>query len=97
MTTIHAIFENGVFRPLTPIDLREGTRVSVAISALQTDEIPPEPTPEEEAHIDRVYEIMSRRYDGGEKDIAARHNEHQHEDGFSRYRGLGRGLGHREV
>lgn len=33
--------------------------------------------PEEEAHLDRVYEIMSRRYRSGHHDTAERHNEHQ--------------------
>jgi predicted DNA-binding antitoxin AbrB/MazE fold protein len=27
VATIHAIYENGVFRPLDPVDLPEGTRV----------------------------------------------------------------------
>jgi predicted DNA-binding antitoxin AbrB/MazE fold protein len=77
MTTILAIYENGVFRPLAPVGLREGSRVSVDISALEPDQGLPERSPDEKTHIERVYEILSRRYDGGEKDVAARHNEHQ--------------------
>lgn len=29
--TIHAIFDSGVFRPLEPIDLANGTEVSIAV------------------------------------------------------------------
>ena len=29
MGTIHAIFENGVFRPLNPVDLPDGCRVAL--------------------------------------------------------------------
>jgi predicted DNA-binding antitoxin AbrB/MazE fold protein len=69
MATITAIYENGVFRPTEPVDLPEGTPVEVVL------ELPR--TPEEEAHLDRVYEIMSRRYKSGHHDTAERHNEHQ--------------------
>ncbi|MBI1748549.1 MAG: antitoxin family protein [Acidobacteria bacterium] len=37
--TIQAVYENGVFRPLDPVELTEGERVIV--------EIPPKLTPEE--------------------------------------------------
>jgi predicted DNA-binding antitoxin AbrB/MazE fold protein len=74
MPTISAIFENGVFRPLEPVELPEGSQVDVEIRAPKSKATR---APEEEAHLDRVYEILSRRYDGGEIDIAARHNEHQ--------------------
>ena len=38
--TIEAIYENGVFKPLRPVDLPEGTRVQVAAtgSLTETDE-----------------------------------------------------------
>jgi predicted DNA-binding antitoxin AbrB/MazE fold protein len=77
MPVITAIFEKGIFRPLGPVELAEGSQVQVEIPAPTKDAAPSERTPEEEAHIDRIYEILSRRYDGGEKDVAARHNENQ--------------------
>jgi predicted DNA-binding antitoxin AbrB/MazE fold protein len=33
MTTIHAIYENGVFRPTAPIDLPENTSVEILLPA----------------------------------------------------------------
>lgn len=69
MSNIIAIYENGIFRPTGPVDLPEGS--TVRIEPMQTSE------PQADAHLDRVYEILSRRYDGGESDTAARHNDHQ--------------------
>ena len=76
MTPITAVYENGVFRPLGPVDLPEGSTVRV-------EPVPPPTLPEtsqsseEEAHLDRVYEILSHRHHGGDPEVAARHNEHQ--------------------
>lgn len=77
MPIVTAIFEKGIFRPLGPVQLPEGSHVHVEIPAPTTGALTPVRTPEEEAHIDRVYEILSQRFDGGEKDVAARHDEHQ--------------------
>lgn len=71
MATITAIYENGVFRPLSPVDLPEGSTVRIEPVAA------PPRTPEEEAHLERIYEILSRRHRGGDSQVAARHNEHQ--------------------
>ena len=40
LETIEAIYENGTFRPLHPVELPEGTRVTIATTAppAQTDE-----------------------------------------------------------
>jgi predicted DNA-binding antitoxin AbrB/MazE fold protein len=35
--TIEAIYENGVFRPITPVNLPEGTRVFIEAEVVQTD------------------------------------------------------------
>ena len=75
MPAIPAIFEKGVFRPLTPVVLPEGSTVTVEIP-LQNG-LSATRTPDEEAHVARVYDILGRRYDGGESDVAARHDEHQ--------------------
>ncbi len=65
MIQIDAIFVNGVFRPVEPIDLPEQTRVQVAV-----------PLPSHKRKPD-VREILARRHASGETDTAARHNEHQ--------------------
>ena len=70
MKPIHAIYENGVFRPTEPVDLPEHTEVRVEPRTVEGHRA-------EEAALDRVYEILSRRYDSGRSDVAARHDEHQ--------------------
>ncbi len=65
---IEAVYENGVFRPLKPVDLDEGSRVTVEPIAkvrLSDDKLP------------SVHEILSRRYHSGHTDTAARVDEHQ--------------------
>ncbi len=68
MKTIYAIYENGVFRPLDPVDLPEHARVRV-----EADETVKNPTDGN----DEIDEILSRRYRSGHRDTAERHNEHQ--------------------
>ena len=67
MPIIEAVYENGVFRPLTPVDLRDGARVIVAPAV----PLPAEPQPP------TVRAILARRYRSGNTDTAARHDEHQ--------------------
>ena len=69
MMTIHAIYENGVFRPLDPIDLPERCEVEVEVRPLKPAPGPPT--------LADVYAILGKRFDSGERDVAARHNEHQ--------------------
>ncbi|MFL5245103.1 MAG: antitoxin family protein [Gemmataceae bacterium] len=68
MKTIHAIYENGVFRPLDPVDLPEHARVRVE---------PDEPLNDLVDGDDAINNILSRRYRSGHSDTAARHDEHQ--------------------
>ena len=70
MSTIHAIYENGVFRPTTPVDLPEGTPVRVEPQPLGE---PPRPSP----HLRRIYELLSESFDTGDPYLSERHNEHQ--------------------
>ena len=72
-TTIHAIFENGVFRPVEPISLPESTSVELEVR------IPDEQRAESPMSegLAKVYAILGERYDSGHSDTAARHNEHQ--------------------
>ena len=69
MSTIRAVYENGVFRPMEPIDLPERPLVEF------------EPRPVKDEHqstaLDDIYEVLSRRYHSGHHDLAERHNEHQ--------------------
>lgn len=69
-TTVHAIFENGVFRPVEPVFLPE--RTSVELDVRTPGEQPPVPE-----SLAEVYAILGERYDSGCPDTAARHNEHQ--------------------
>lgn len=70
--TIHAIYENGVFRPIEPVDLPESTVVEfeprVAQSPLSSTM---------SAGLAKVYSILGERYESGHADTAERHNEHQ--------------------
>ena len=70
MSTIHAIFEDGVFRPQDPVELPEGSQV----------EFEPRIVGGADGNgnaLSNVYDILSRRFDSGESDVAVRHNEHQ--------------------
>lgn len=69
MKTIHAVYENGVFRPTGPVELPEDCEVEFEPRLRGRSDDP--------AHLQRVQEILSRRYASGQTDLAARHNEHQ--------------------
>ncbi len=66
---LHAIYENGVFRPTQPVDLPDRCEVEFEVRAVTTDSARPS--------LDDVYAILNERFDSGEPDVAARHNEHQ--------------------
>lgn len=68
-TAIHAIYENGVFRPVQPVDLPDRCEVEVEVRSIKTE--PQRPS------LDDVYAILSERFDSGERDVAAHHDEHQ--------------------
>ena len=70
MKTIHAVYESGVFRPLDTVELPERTQV----------EFEPRPVAQlkaGEGQLDGIYAILRERYQSGEQDVAARHNDHQ--------------------
>lgn len=67
MKSIHAIYENGVFRPLEPVDLPEHSHVRLS----------PEPEDTEREKWESVYRALSARFHSGERDVAERHSEHQ--------------------
>ena len=69
MKTVHAVYENGVFRPLDDVELPERTEVEFEPRPVQATN--------QNGHLDAIYAILSERYQSGEHDVAARHNEHQ--------------------
>lgn len=81
MKPLHVVYETGVVRPTTPVDLTEGSEVTVEPRAAGAEQRQPQPTDRQFAHLDpgpaEIDAILSRRYDGGAPDAAARHDEHQ--------------------
>jgi predicted DNA-binding antitoxin AbrB/MazE fold protein len=69
MSSIHAVFKNGVFRPVGQVDLPDPCEVEFEPRLVQPGPVIP--------GLDEVYAILSERYASGEHDVAARHNEHQ--------------------
>lgn len=73
MSTITAVFEKGVFRPLKPVLLPEHTMVEFE-PKIQLEKTTDGGMPEGQASI---YEVLSRRYKSGHPDTSERHDEHQ--------------------
>jgi predicted DNA-binding antitoxin AbrB/MazE fold protein len=74
--TIRAVYENGVFRPMEPVNLAEGKVVDLQVTEEGVDVRSLVPPGTDEGLI-RVYEILGRRFHSGYHDTAERHNEHQ--------------------
>ena len=70
MKTIHAIFEQGIFRPLESVELAEQTEVEFEPKVVGLKA--PKP-----GSMDDIYAVLSERFQSGEHDVAERHNEHQ--------------------
>lgn len=70
--TVRAIYQDGVFKPSTPVDLPDRAEVELEI-------VPAQVRCEENYQQGRqeLLKILSRRYRTGRRDAAARHNEHQ--------------------
>jgi predicted DNA-binding antitoxin AbrB/MazE fold protein len=76
METIHAIFENGIFRPVVPVELPERAEYAFEPRLVaQQDDAEGSSAPQTGRR--NVYAILSERYASGHADTAARHNEHQ--------------------
>lgn len=69
MKAVHAIYENGVFRPTEPVELPDASYVVFEPKLVDAERVPPS--------VDDVYALLSRRFDSGQHDTAARHDEHQ--------------------
>lgn len=70
MKPVHAVYEKGVFRPTEPVDLPEQSQVVFEPRLVEVGVEQAEP-------MAKVYEVLSRNYDAGMSDLAARHDEHQ--------------------
>ncbi len=79
MSAIPAVYENGVFRPLGPVDLPEKCEVEVVPKRDQepVTEIGSSDEARVARNMDAVYEILSHRHRSGRSDLSERHNEHQ--------------------
>ena len=69
MAVIHAVYENGVFRPTEPVDLQESRELEVELRMVTPSS--------EEKQLDAIYTLLEDRFDSGGNDVAARHDEHQ--------------------
>lgn len=69
MNTIHAVYENGVFRPTVRVELPEHCEVEFEPRLVHQSD--------RKEVLDEVYGVLSERYSSGEGDVSARHNEHQ--------------------
>jgi predicted DNA-binding antitoxin AbrB/MazE fold protein len=67
--SVHAVYENGVFRPIEKIDLPDPCNVEIEVRQVNS--------PPDVPSLDDVYAILGRRHSSGEHDLAERHNEHQ--------------------
>jgi predicted DNA-binding antitoxin AbrB/MazE fold protein len=70
MSTVRAIYEKGVFRPIDPVDLPESTHVVFEPRLVNLDAAP-------SPAMARVYEVLYRSYETALPDLAERHDEHQ--------------------
>lgn len=70
MSTIHATFEDGVFRPREPVELPDGSEVEFEPRIVRGAD-------GNGGALSNVYEILRRRFDSGERDVTASHNEDQ--------------------
>jgi predicted DNA-binding antitoxin AbrB/MazE fold protein len=72
MKTVHAVYENGVFRPTERVDLPEHSEVEFELRRINgvSDEARAKATQE-------IFRILSQSDETGIPDLAARHGEHQ--------------------
>ena len=73
--TLRAIYRNGVFKPAGPVDFPEESEVELEAKLLAPGGCD-ERGREEQAQKE-ILDILSHRYNTGQTDTAARHNEHQ--------------------
>ncbi len=69
MRTVHAVYENGVFRPTVPVGLPDRCEVEFEPRLIDGSA--------GQSGLDDVFAVLSERYASGESDVSARHDEHQ--------------------
>jgi predicted DNA-binding antitoxin AbrB/MazE fold protein len=70
MRVIAAVYENGVFRPIEPVDLPDGCQVTVEPrSVAEPEGLSP--------HQRRIHELLRQPVDTADPGLAERHDEHQ--------------------
>ena len=70
MKTIHAVYEEGVFRPLEKVELPERTEVEFEPKVVGASQA-------KTGDMRGIIEVMGRRFRSGQHDLAERHDEHQ--------------------
>ncbi len=70
MKTIHAIYEQGVFRPREAVELPERTEVEFEPKIVGNG-------PSDTGDMRGIIEVMSHSYPTGDRELSARHDEHQ--------------------
>lgn len=70
MKAIHAVYENGMFRPLEPVELADQCEVEfepkVVLPAKRAAEA-----------MKEAFRVLSRSFSTGQPELAARHEAHQ--------------------
>jgi len=69
MNKVRAVYENGLFRPTVPVELPDPCEVEFEPRLIEQSN--------PDHAMDDVHAVLSERYQSGEPDVAARHNEHQ--------------------
>jgi predicted DNA-binding antitoxin AbrB/MazE fold protein len=69
MSTVHAIYSQGVFHPTANVDLPENVEVE-----FEPRVVAPAGDDDDQASL---HGILGRRFHSGEHDVAQRHSEHQ--------------------
>ncbi len=73
MTTVDAIYVNGVFQPVDAVNLPEQCRVQLIVHPFVSSEVKTEKEIAEARQ--KVYAILGQSFETSEKDLAARHDE----------------------
>jgi predicted DNA-binding antitoxin AbrB/MazE fold protein len=74
--TIHAVYENGVFRPVEKVDFPDRCELEIEVRKVKAEAAPTTQAAMSPG-LAKIYEILGERYDSGYTDTAERHNEHQ--------------------
>jgi predicted DNA-binding antitoxin AbrB/MazE fold protein len=69
MSSVHAIYENGVFRPVGVVNLPDPCEVEFEPRLLDAAVA--------NNGLREVYAVLGERYSSGDSDVAAKHDEHQ--------------------